>query len=140
PGGISDNLNFNIQPNAPSIFRANSAPSVLRISDSSLIGEDNPVRKGDELVIFATGLGRTSPTIDAGLPAPSEPLAVATTEPEVRLGRSRLHISYAGLTPGEVGVYQINVRVPEDVEEGDSVPLVIEQGTGSTTLQVRVKQ
>jgi len=47
-------------------------------------------------------------------------------------------MSYAGLAPGEIGVYQINVNVPGGVTPGASVPLTIRQGAMSTTLTVQV--
>jgi uncharacterized protein (TIGR03437 family) len=56
----------------------------------------------------------------------------------VTLGNSTLPVSYAELTPGEVGVYQINVTVPFDAASGLSVPLVINQGGAATTVLVRV--
>ena len=49
-------------------------------------------------------------------------------------------MSYAGLAPDEVGVYQINATVPFGVPTGLAVPLVISQGGASTTLNVRVVQ
>jgi uncharacterized protein (TIGR03437 family) len=54
------------------------------------------------------------------------------------LGGASLEVQYAGLVPGEVGVYQINAYVPFGVPQGNSVPLVINQGGSSTTLNVRV--
>jgi len=54
------------------------------------------------------------------------------------LGGALLNLSYAGLVPGEVGVYQINASVPFKVPEGMNIPLVINQGGSSTTLEVRV--
>jgi uncharacterized protein (TIGR03437 family) len=98
----------------------------------------NPVHRSDELIIYATGLGRTSPEIDAGIPAPSDPLSYALVEPEVALGNVGLPILFAGLAPGQVGVYQINVRVPHWVPTGMSIPLAIRQGSGGTMLNVRV--
>ena len=48
-------------------------------------------------------------------------------------------VLYAGLVPGEVGVYQINATAPPVVTEGVSIPLTIDQGGGArTTLNVRV--
>ena len=72
------------------------------------------------------------------MPAPSEPLASALITPQVTVGGMPVEVQFAGLTPGEIGVYQINVRVNDRVPLGLSVPLNISQGTGSTSLPVRV--
>ena len=49
-----------------------------------------------------------------------------------------LRVDYAGLTPGGVGVYQINAKVPSGLRAGQGVPLTIRQGGMSTTLAVQV--
>jgi len=58
--------------------------------------------------------------------------------PEVSLDGAPLEVTFAGLTPGGVGIYQINVRAPQGVNEGQSVPLVIRQGGMSTTVGIPV--
>jgi uncharacterized protein (TIGR03437 family) len=141
PGGVSDNMNFTILSNAPSVFRASdagSAASVIRAANGALVSDSNPVQAGDDLVIYATGLGRTSPAVDTGEAAPSDPLAAATTQPDVTLDGAPMIVDYAGLMPGRVGVYQINVRVPAGINAGSSVPLTIQQGTSSTTVSLQV--
>jgi uncharacterized protein (TIGR03437 family) len=142
PGGVSDNMNFNILLTAPSVFRA-SAPaadsaSVYRAANNALVSDSNPVQAGDALIIYATGLGRTSPAVETGAAAPSNPLAAAMVQPDVALDGVPLAVDYAGLTPGGVGVYQINVRVPGNINPGSSVPLTIQQGGGSTTVTLQV--
>ena len=144
PGGISDNFNFSILPAAPAVFRSGIAgpetgiATVTRADNGELITPTNPVHHGDAIVIWATGLGRTTPAIDAGMPAPSDPLPFAVIQPTVMLGGASLNILYAGLVPGSVGLYQINATVPGSVPQGLSIPLVISQGGSSTTLHVRV--
>ncbi|MGI8743513.1 MAG: hypothetical protein ACR2NN_13275 [Bryobacteraceae bacterium] len=144
PGGVSDNYNTVVSPGAPGVFRSGVAgpvtdiPTVLRNGNGELVTPSNPVHKNDVLVIYLTGLGQTSPAVATGLPGPSAPLATALTMPQVSLGGSNLPVIYAGLTPGEVGVYQINVKVPFNVPLGLSVPLLINEGGGSTSVPVRV--
>ncbi|HTS28943.1 MAG TPA: hypothetical protein VMH81_23895 [Bryobacteraceae bacterium] len=144
PGGISDNFNFTILSAAPSIFRNGTAgpetglATIVRADDNQLITPTNPIHPNDAIVIYATGLGRTQPAVDAGQPSPSDPLGSAIIAPAVTLGGMPLNVVFAGLVPGEVGVYQINATVPGKVPQGLSIPLVINQGAGSTTLNVRV--
>ncbi len=144
PGGISDNFYFSIYPAAPSIFRSGTAgpmtglATVVRADNNELVTPTNPIHPNDSIVIYATGLGRTEPAVDAGLQAPADPLASAIIAPQVTLGGVALNISYAGLVPGGVGVYQINAAIPFKVPQGMSIPLVISQGGSATTLEVRV--
>jgi uncharacterized protein (TIGR03437 family) len=144
PGGISDNFNFSILPAAPSVFRTGVAgpttglATITRADNGELVTPTNPVHPGDSIVIWATGLGRTSPAIDSGMPSPSDPLPSAVIQPSVTLGGVALDIQYAGLVPGSVGLYQINAGVPKSAPLGLTMPLVIAQGGSSTSLDVRV--
>lgn len=144
PGGVSDNFMLNMTPTAPGVFRTvleqtgAEVPTVVRAANNLPVTLSNPVHRGDTLVIYATGLGRTFPAVEAGSPAPFEPLAEAEIPPAVDLGGVGLPVLYAGLTPGYAGIYQINARVPGWVPAGISIPLTVRQGDASTTLTVRV--
>ncbi|MGD0774625.1 MAG: hypothetical protein ABSC05_17570 [Candidatus Solibacter sp.] len=144
PGGISDNFNFSILSAAPSVFRTGAAgpetglATITRADNGEFITPTNPVHPGDSIVIWATGLGVTSPPVGSGMSAPSNPLASAVNQPVVQLGGVALNVGYAGLVPGSVGLDQINATVPNSVPQGLSIPLVIAQGASSTTLNVRV--
>ncbi|MGH9721818.1 MAG: hypothetical protein ACRD8O_16540, partial [Bryobacteraceae bacterium] len=143
PGGIT-NATLNVLPTAPAVFRSGTAggetgiPLITRVANNLLVTLSNPVHKGDDLVIYATGLGQTSPVVESGVPAPSDPLAGVSFDPAVVLGHIELPVTYAGLAPGEIGVYQINVKVPHSAPQGLAIPMTILQSSGVTTLSVRV--
>ena len=142
--GISSGYNLTVQPTAPSIFMSGTAgpqtglPLIVRDANSQLVTPTNPVHPKDMLTIYLTGMGQTTPEAQAGQPAPSNPLAWAATAPVVTLGGATLSVSYSGLAPGEIGVYQVNATVPSSVPTGLSIPLVISQAGVATTLNVRV--
>jgi uncharacterized protein (TIGR03437 family) len=144
PGGVSDAFNVTILPSAPSIFRSSTAgtetgiATVIRNSNGLVVTPSNPVHHNDVLTIYATGLGRTSPAVESGVPSPAEPLASAVISPVVTLGGVPMAVEFAGLTPGQIGVYQINVRIDGRAPLGLSVPLSISQGSGGTAVSVRV--
>jgi uncharacterized protein (TIGR03437 family) len=144
PAGVSGSFHFSAEAAAPSVFLSGTAgpltglATIVRATNNQLVTPTNPIRPGDTLVIYLTGMGVTSPAVVAGRPAPSSPLAWASIGATVTLGGSGLTIEYAGLVPGEVGVYQINAVVPNSVTQGLSQPLVISQSGASTTLNVRV--
>ncbi|MGA3099836.1 MAG: hypothetical protein ABSF25_25560, partial [Bryobacteraceae bacterium] len=144
PGGLSDNYYLTVSPTAPSIFLSGSAgpltglATVVRYDNGELVTPTNPLHANDIISVYLTGMGATIPAVDAGLPAPVNPLAWAATSPTLTLGGHQMTVSYAGLAPGNVGVYQINATVPSGVPEGLDIPLVIDQGGGSTHLNLRV--
>ncbi len=145
PGGTSNNYNLQILPGAPSVFQVNipgqsdTVPAIIRNDDGGLVTDSHPIHRKSNtaLVIYGTGLGQTAPAVQSGMPSPVSPLAVALNHPTVTLGGVQLPLLYFGLTPGEVGVNQINVSVPSNVPVGFE-PLVITQEGSSTTLTVRV--
>jgi uncharacterized protein (TIGR03437 family) len=144
PGGASDNYNFTVKATAPSVFRSGSAGSlanvatVLRAANNELVTASNPIRPGDTIVIYGTGLGLTSPAVANGQASPSDTLARAVVPPTVTLGGTALTVLYSGRTPGYAGLDQINATVPKSVAAGTAQALVISQSGNSTTLSVRV--
>lgn len=144
PGGVSDNYNLTILPSAPSVFSMSVPgssklfPTIVRYGNGQLVTQSNPIHQEESIVIYLTGMGRTTPAIEAGVPSPSDPLATTLIPADVTLAGVDLPISYAGLAPGQVGVYQINAQVPWWIPTGDEQPLVITQGGHSTTVPVRV--
>lgn len=58
--------------------------------------------------------------------------------PNVRVGGLPLAVSCAGLAPGEMGVYQINVRASAGAPECDQVALSLTQTGFTTPVNVRV--
>jgi uncharacterized protein (TIGR03437 family) len=147
PAGQSDNFNILVPPSAPAVFLSGSAgpqtnlPTVVRFANNLLVTDSDPVHRGDILTIYLTGLGAVSPAVATGYPAPGFPdLAQTPTNPTVTIGGVGLGILYSGLAPGEVGVYQLNVTVPNTVPQGLSVPLTISLNGNSQTSNVRVVQ
>ena len=144
PGGISDDYYLNVLSAAPGIFLSGSAgtlmgiPVVIKAANQELVTPSNPIHPGDDVVIYAAGLGVTSPVVEAGNPSPSAPPALAAITPDVRLGDVPLAVSYAGLAPGQIGVYQINVKVPAHPPSGVDVPLTITQAGVTAAVSVRV--
>lgn len=144
PGGISAPFTVNVASGAPAIFRSGTAgdqtglPLVIRQKNNEILNFTNPVHPGEGISILLTGLGRTSPEPNLGESAPGDPLAIATQVPTVTIGNTPLQIDFAGLVPGQIGVYQINATVPGSVTDAAQTPLTIKQGTISTAIPVRV--
>jgi uncharacterized protein (TIGR03437 family) len=71
------------------------------------------------------------------VPASNSLVSVAIP-PRVTLGGVEVQVLFAGLAPGQIGVYQVNVKVYDNVPVGFSLPLQISQGGNSTSVSVRV--
>ena len=92
----------------------------------------NPAAAGSVVALYATGEGQTAPAGITGnvssypkpadYPAPRLPVAVT-------VGGKKAQIVFAGEAPHTVtGLLQVNFRIPDDVEPGDAVPLVLTVG------------
>jgi uncharacterized protein (TIGR03437 family) len=89
-------------------------------------------KPGDILTLYGTGFGPTSPPTDAGaIPAK---LASVVLPVKVTIGAVNLAVSdilYAGISPGSPGLYQVNIRVPDTVPDGNQ-PVTLGLGLYST--------
>jgi len=144
PQNVSPDFSFTVGSTAPAVFlngqsgTSTNLPAITRAANGLLVTASNPIHHGDSLTIFAAGLGATSPAVAAGAVSPSNPLAVAVVQPTVTLNGVALPVTFAGLAPGQIGVYEIQVAVPAYTPLGLSVPLIIAQNGQSQTVDVRV--
>ena len=84
----------------------------------------------ETVVILLTGLGPLDPPIADGAAGPAaEPLSRTTDSSiQVLFGGEAGTVSFSGAAPGFVGLYQINVRIPNPVVTGAAVPVAIFSG------------
>jgi uncharacterized protein (TIGR03437 family) len=118
---------------APAALVDGNGRLLLFHADGSYVTKDNPANRDEPLVMYAVGLGATTGgRVSAGTPSPSSPLAVSSTA-AVRFGnplwvQSAIIVDWAGLAPGLIGVYQLNLRVPGFHISGDALLVTIEAG------------
>ena len=104
-------------------------------ADYSLISETSPAKPGEYVVIYLAGLGATNHAVADGAAAPDSPLSMPLTAPALTLNGASVTVSFAGLTPGAVGLYQINFQVPANAPNGDLQLVVSQSGvSGNTTI------
>jgi uncharacterized protein (TIGR03437 family) len=117
-------------------------------ADYSLVTEQNPAHPGEVLIGYLTGLRGTEPVVPTGEASPFSPLAVvpqtnfltgvdqfalllngAVIANPCPVGGSPCQASsllWLGLTPGSIGVYQLNFVVPPAAASGD-VPIQLQE-------------
>jgi uncharacterized protein (TIGR03437 family) len=101
-----------------------------------------PARRGEHLCIYVNGLGVSDEEVPIGSPAPLDHLVRLKNTVRVFLGGVELAPDFAGLAPGEIGLYQVNVPVTAEVPVGPAVPLrvevVLSDGSTQTSNEVTV--
>jgi uncharacterized protein (TIGR03437 family) len=102
--------------------------------------ESGPAHVGEFITIFCSGLGPVTNTPASGQPAGGNPLSQTTTPPTVTIGGVNAPVSFAGLAPDFVGLYQVNVPIPAGVTPGNAVPVIISiGGETSNTATIAVQ-
>jgi uncharacterized protein (TIGR03437 family) len=107
----------------------------------TLADANAPAAAGDVLVIYAVGLGAVTPPVPTGTGSPSSPLAKVSAPTIVTIGGQSVQPVFAGLTPGFVGLYQLNVVMPAGVTAGSQVPVTVSVGgkTSASGIFMAVK-
>jgi uncharacterized protein (TIGR03437 family) len=119
---------------APAIFTADQSgygqAAVLWTTPSGdhvLADQNHPAPAGTVVEIYATGLGLTNPAVKEGTQAPS-PAATAIQPVGVSIENTPAQVQFAGLSPGAVGLYQVNAVIPDGISAGNSVSITINSG------------
>lgn len=136
--GSSGTLSLALAGFAPAIFsvQPGSSQGLVTIANSSTLAapaesvpgvETRAAAKGDYITIYCLGLGPVNNTPATGLPVLD---ASATTKSPVSvlLSGAIVPAAYAGLAPGYVGLYQVNVQIPGNAPSGNAVALALSVG------------
>ena len=109
----------------------------INASFDSLPGA-RPEVAGSYISIIATGIGNTSPLVADGQVAPDSPLAVGIGETMVTIGGVQAQVLFSGLAPGFVGLWQINVLLPDNLPTNPATGLRVTKSRtgGETTLAI----
>jgi uncharacterized protein (TIGR03437 family) len=144
-GGISDGPRpLPVAPAVPGIFTANSAgfgQAAVLNEDGSYNSVANPAARGSIIVFYAVGAGAMTPPVGDGAVSPeSLPLPMPQLPVTVQIRGVDAGVPlYAGAAPGFVsGLMQVNVRVPDSINFGNSVPLTLLVGGQASQSNVTI--
>ena len=112
--GKGSPVSFTVGANAPGVFVVQPSNHAVAVNyaDGKLNSPQDPVLPEDYLTIYLTGLGAVHNPVATGATAPDSPLSSALAPVVVSIGGQTANVTFAGLTPGLVGVFQINLVVP----------------------------
>jgi uncharacterized protein (TIGR03437 family) len=108
---------------SPGIFIVNynnNTGAIIHTNNYAVVTASSPATRGETLAMYVTGLGPVNMAIASGAAAPSAaPFAMTLANPTVTIGGANANVSFSGLAPGFVGLYQLNVTVPQSVSSGN---------------------
>jgi uncharacterized protein (TIGR03437 family) len=140
-GAAGNTITLPVIAAQPGMFTYNVGGSnfgaILHPNSPQLADTGHPASAGETVVIFCTGLGAVVPAPQDGAPAPG---AAQTTLPaSVTIGGAPAHVDYAGLSPGFVGLYQINAQVPSGLAPGNQAVIITMNGIQSSIALLPVQ-
>ena len=140
-GTKSNSVTMFTETSAPGVFTlgANgiSAGATLH-ADGSVVSASSPAKVGETVVTYVTGLGPVTPAVSDGVAAPSSPLSTTTDHILVYVEGAQATVTFAGLAPGFVGLYQINFVIPKTSDNGEVYLDINDSDSGAYTSQATI--
>lgn len=126
-GGAGQRMLIQLVPmQTPEAARDGSRVQLFH-SDFSVVSESNPARAGEQLILYARGLGLTSPPLEAGRTFGEDPLHVVVTPVQIVIGSNAVPALNQVGVPGTGDVFRVDFRVPEGLAAGRQ-PLQVRSG------------
>jgi uncharacterized protein (TIGR03437 family) len=138
-GAISTPDSFTVTPGAPGIAAFPNGTIIAQHLDATLVLPASPARPGEIIVFYLAGLGTGTNQPPTGNPAPPPPTD-PTNAVTVTLNGATVPTLFVGLTPGSVGLYQINLKVPDTVPDGNLILNVTQAGSAGNVTILPVKR
>lgn len=111
-----------------------------RDSDGARITAGNRARRGATVKLRANGLGPVSNRPASGEPPAAELTSMVQGSITVKLGEREVAVESASLLAGTVGVYEIIVKIPEDLAGGGQTPVTVTvSGISSASVNLPIQ-
>lgn len=127
-----------IQPVAPGIFYSVGSNTAVQNADFSTNSATNPASSGGVVVAYLTGQGTLNGNLAAGTQSPTNPLLNPVLPVRAIIdGDTPATVLFAGMAPGQVGVMQVNLTVP-NVPDGEHMLKITVGGVESNSVPIFV--
>lgn len=104
-----------------------------------LVSSEFPASPGEIIVLYAAGLGHTSPNTQSGRLVQQAAQIASLGSLQILLDGNPVpsqNVLYAGLTPGFAGLYQINLRLPDSFSPNPVIQIVVGSDNSPATVQL----
>jgi len=134
-------VDIQLQNEAPEFFLRDGQTVLAMNNNFDLLSPEAPAKGGDWIVLYAAGLGQTDPPQIEGRPWAG---TATLRRKDFRLllngnAIDRSRVAYAGAAPGFVGVYQINVHLPDDLPADPEIRLGFGDHLSATGIKLPVR-
>lgn len=141
-----------LNDSSPGLFQWNGNLAVAEHGDPSVCASDPsaesagcvvssefPASAGEIIVLYAVGLGHTSPNTQSGFLVQQATQITSPSSLQVLLNGNPVpsqNIFYAGLTPGFAGLYQVNVQLPNSFAPNPLIQIALGGNSSPATVQL----
>ncbi|MGA3078233.1 MAG: hypothetical protein ABSG56_31710 [Bryobacteraceae bacterium] len=131
--GTSAPISLQVAAVAPALYNF-----AFENADFSLVSSYHPAHAGDVLVLYATGMGQTTPPLVTGQIVPSANYVTAPVT--VTIGGVTANVFYSIAAPPYVaGLYQMAVTVPSGLASGSQPVVATSGGLQSNTVTIAIQ-
>jgi len=140
-GLLSNVVTMLVNSTTPGVFTVNSSGlgyGAVEHADGSFVTQASPAQPGETVVVFVSGLGTVYPLIQDGTQASGTNLSYTTPANDIAadIEGTTATVTFSGLAPYLIGVYQLNVTIPTTATAGDNYLEIF--GPDSDNLQALI--
>ena len=139
---VSDVFTLDLSDYAPGVFEfdlSGTLRGAITHSDGSLVSPSNPASPGETVIVYTTGVGPVDNPQATGYAAPSDRFVRTVNTPVVTIAGQTGAVFFSGLSPGFVGLYQINVTLPTSLPSGTQQLVVTSNGIASNAVNIAIR-
>jgi uncharacterized protein (TIGR03437 family) len=126
----------------PALFVDSTGSAIATHLDGTLLNAASPANPGEWVVVYAEGLGPTVPEADTYTASSSAAPIAMLKQFSLSLNGSPVDASalyYVGITPDFVGLYQINLQVPQNTPPNPQIQIAIGSQVSQANVQLAVE-
>ena len=120
-------VSVTVRSASPGIFELPMSDGVRRAvavkPDGTFVSLENRARRGEDLRIYVTGIGPTSPALTTGaVPIPGVDSMSTAYYLARQLGSGGVEVTSASrISPALLGVYEFDIHIPNDAPQGNNI-------------------
>ena len=139
PDGVGIPISVTNSTSAQIVLTALQSQTCCTSTPGTRVNADNPAVPGELISIYAAGLGQVQPT-EANLAAQSGLVYTgppnSTTQPvdDALVGGKTANVLYAGLVPGMIGIYDVQLQLAPDLPTNPLTQVFIAQDVFTSNI------